>query len=416
MLQTEKAVLAAVVHENSLVLPLLSNADKYLFDDEYNKITFEEIERLYKEGEPFDFTILLDRLKGKIRAPGTYVASLITALISPELKFLRKHFILHLNALKKNKIKMEIFKEINSYVKNPIFDLDELQNIIRKNNLLDVGIETGNVEECFEEMDQENEEIFLGFPTLDKAIGGFRFGEVLLFMARTGVGKTFWVLNVLLQLLSHTKEKIAFFSLEMPKISVLERLTQITFSLSREQALEKLKTDKETKSCLVNKFKNLMIYTQNYSVEDIELKIKEVGSRIVFIDFLDLLKEQSSESQSRYERISNFIVGLKRVAKEQKSFLIVLHQLSRGAGDGSIPVKFTMARDSGVVEEAADFLLGAWRPEIGYDDIALVPEDMKSRLFIKLLKNKRGNTKIIPCHFDHSKTGKIREIEWNDYF
>jgi replicative DNA helicase len=72
-----------------------------------------------------------------------------------------------------------------------------------------------------------------------------------------------------------------------------------------------------------------------------------------------------------------------------------------------------MARDSGVIEEASDFILGAWRPELGYDDETKVPEDMKNRLFIKLLKNKRGPTKLVSGFFD-KKIGKMWEVEWND--
>ena len=232
-------------------------------------------------------------------------------------------------------------------------------------------------------------------------------------MARTGVGKTFWVLNVILHLILNKQENIALFSLEMPKVSVLERLAQIDLSLSRDQALGKIKTDEEMKSCIIKKFKNVRIYTQNYSVEEIELKIKEVGSRIVFIDYLDLLNEQSSRHQTRYERISNLIIELKRIAKRQNSLLIVIHQLHRQAEEGSVPVRLTMARDSGVVEEASDFILGAWRPELGYDDETKVPKDMKNRLFIKLLKNKRGPTKKVSGFFD-KKIGKMWEIEWND--
>ena len=72
-----------------------------------------------------------------------------------------------------------------------------------------------------------------------------------------------------------------------------------------------------------------------------------------------------------------------------------------------------MARDSGVVEESNDFIIGIWRPEIGYDDQNSVPEDMKNRLFLKVVKNKRGAAVSIPCFFDHNKTGRIWEIGKN---
>jgi replicative DNA helicase len=414
MIRTEKAVLATVIFENSLASLLLANADKSLFSSHYNQIIFEEIEKLHKEKQFFDVLILTDRLSNKI--PFLYVVSLMDCLVHSSLKFLFNDLKLYLNTLRRERAKREILKEVSKQAKAPTVDLDEMQKAMARANLLDAEIETGGMEDCFEELDQisgKNKAITLGFPTLDSAIGGFRYGELLLFMARTGVGKTFWVLNVIFHLILNKQEKIALFSLEMPRVSVLERLTQIDFSLSRNQALGKLKTDEKMKPRIVNKLKNLRIYTQNYSVEEIELKIREASSRIVFIDYLDLLNEQSSRHQTRYERISNLIIELKRIAKRQDSLLIVIHQLQRQAEEGSVPVRLTMARDSGVIEEASDFILGAWRPELGYDDETKVPEDMKNRLFIKLLKNKRGPTKNVSGFFD-KKTGKMWEIEWND--
>jgi len=418
MTQVEKAILAVVIQENSLVPMLLANADETLFSHIDHQIIFDEIKKLHQEGQFFDVVILSDRLSGKIEMPFSHVTSLMECLTHTSLKFLLNDLKSYINILKQERAKKEILKEVDRQAKESHVDLGEIQEIISRGRLLDSGVEIGSIDGCFKEFKEEgsgDKIITLGFPSLDKVIGGFRYGEVLLFMARTTVGKTFWALNVLLHLMSNIQEQIALFSLEMPKISVLERLVQIIFSLSRDQAIEKLKKDKEIKSRLVNEFKNLMIYTQNYSVDEIELKIKEASLKIVFIDYLDLLKEQSSNYQNRYERVSDLIIELKRIAKRQNSLIIIMHQLQRQAEEGSVPVKLTMARDSGVIEEASDFILGAWRPELGYDDESKVPEDMKNRLFIKLLKNKRGVTQTISCFFKKT-TGKIWEIDWNDNF
>jgi len=416
MIQTEKAVLAAVILENSLVPVLLANANRSLFSYVDNQIVFDEIEKLHKEGQFFDIVILADRLSGKIQAPFTYLSSVMECLTHSNIKFLLADIKLYIDTLKRERARKELAAEMNQLTYEGIFDWEEAKRIISEADSIGTETETGSIEDCFKELDEisdKNEGITLGFPTLDQAIGGLRHGEVLLFMARTGVGKTFWLLNVLSYLIAHTQERIVLFSLEMPKISILERLAQIIFSLSREEALDKLKTDEETKTHLINSSENLMIFTQNYSVEEVELKIKEVGSKIVFIDYLDLLREHSSRYQNRYERVSNLIIELKRIAKRQGSLLIVLHQLQRQAEEGGVPVKLTMARDSGVIEEASDFILGGWRPELAYDDENRVPEDMKNRLFIKLLKNKRGLTQTIPCFFEKT-TGRIREIAWNE--
>jgi len=417
MIQTEKAVLAAVIQDNSLLPILLSNADNSLFSYSDNEIVFREIEKLHQEGQFFDLVILTDKLSGKIQAPFTYLCSVMECLTHSNIKFLLGDLKLYLNTLKRERAKEKLVVQMNKLTNEGIFDLDEAKRIISESEIIGAETETGSIEDCFKELDEisgKNKGINLGFPTLDRSIGSLRYGEVLLFMARTTVGKTFWALNVAWHLASHTQEKIAIFSLEMPKVSILERMIQIIYSLGREEALEKLKTDKKIKPQIEDKLRNIKIYTQSYSVNEVELKIREEGIKIAFIDFLDLLEGEYSRDKSRYEKTSDLIIEVKRMAKRQDALLIPLHQLSRGAIDGSIPVRLTMARDSGVVEEVSDFIIGAWRPEIGYDNKAKIPEDMKNRMFLGLLKNKRGPTKTIVNFFDHGETGtgKIREIEW----
>lgn len=415
MIQTEQAILAAVIQENSLVPILLANADKSFFSEAHNQSIYEEIELLYKEGQFFDFVILGDRLRGKISE--TYIGSLMSSLAHTNIKYLLTDLKLYIDTIKRAKIKIDLLSEIGRQANEPYVDLTEIQRIISNAHLMGTEIEKGSIEECMRELDQSSagaEEITLGFPSLDKAIGGLRYGELVLFMARTTVGKTFWALNVINNLTSYFKNKIALFSLEMNKLSIIERLGQIRFSLDRESAKEKLKFDEQTRNLFIGTFKNLHIFTQNYSIEEIELKIEETDSKIVFIDYLDLLKMRNSKYQSRYERISDLITESKRIAKRQNSLIVVLHQLQRQAESGSVPVKITMARDSGVVEEVSDFILGAWRPELGYNTESEVPEDMRNRLFIKLLKNKRGPVQKCECIFDHTKTGKLWDVRRED--
>lgn len=413
MSETEKHILAIVIQENSLAHLLITNADKELFADHKNQLIFEEIKILHNKREPIQYPILADRLR--LRVPASYLCSLGGFLFHRRLKDLKNDLIVALNSIKKERVRKEILKELYQQVKEPNFDFEKIQKKINRVELLDIEMETGTIEDCFDEMDKDdmsNLSVKIGLPSLDRATGGFRFGELVTFMARTTVGKTFWVLNVLNYLSASSDVTTAFFSLEMPKISILERLCQIRFSVNYEQAKEKLTADDQAKYLMKQEYKNLLIYSHAYSVGEIEMKIQESGAKIVFIDYLDLLTNHQAKYQSRYERISDLILDLKRLARRQDILIIILHQLQRQAGSGGVPVRLTMARDSGVIEEVSDFVLGAWRPELEYDNTASIPEDMKGRIFIKLLKNKRGPIKIIPCIFDNNSTGKIWEIKW----
>ncbi|HST26571.1 MAG TPA: hypothetical protein VLJ76_11320, partial [Gaiellaceae bacterium] len=78
------------------------------------------------------------------------------------------------------------------------------------------------------------------------------------------------------------------------------------------------------------------------------------------------------------------------VAKAEQVAIVVAMQVSRAGGDGSQPVTLSSLRDSGVLEEAVDFLLGAWRP--GREPNLAPPEAIELRdvLRVALLKNRKG--------------------------
>ena len=71
--------------------------------------------------------------------------------------------------------------------------------------------------------------------------------------------------------------------------------------------------------------------------------------------------------------------------------IVVAMQVSRaGGGDGSTPVTLSSLRDSGVLEESVDFLIGAWRPG---KDPGLEPSDaisLRDVMRVALLKNRKG--------------------------
>ena len=153
---------------------------------------------------------------------------------------------------------------------------------------------------------------------------------------------------------------------------------------------------------LLNLCSRIKLFAQIYSAQEIKSIIRSQKLSVVFIDFLGLMKAEKFEGS--YERTSEIISDLKKIAKEENTLIILAHQLSRQAEDGSIPVRLNHARDSGAVEELSDFVLGIWRPEISSEN-----ELARDKLFMHLLKNKRGETRKIECLFN-KKTGEIREI------
>ena len=121
--------------------------------------------------------------------------------------------------------------------------------------------------------------------------------------------------------------------------------------------------------------------------------------RLVVIDYLGYL-DTVQKKLSIVERVSELARGAKQLAKELNAVVLLLAQTSRTAGDGSEEVTVLDARDSGAIEDSADFLLGAWRPEMKGK---IKPEEyaeLRGRLWIRILKARRGLLDKFLLRFD----------------
>ncbi|MEW6455099.1 MAG: DnaB-like helicase C-terminal domain-containing protein [Acidobacteriota bacterium] len=405
MISLEQAIIGTMLNDDSL---FREDIPEELFS-EPAKLIYREMKKLHKEeGKTFSLLQIIENLKDEI--PIEYFNSILKNTSYINFSNAESELKSFIRELQETKVKESVFKELKALSEEPKFDLERFKKILTKADIPETETEDSSIEFCLKEFigltTSKSPGITLGLPTIDRATRGFRFGEILLIMARTTVGKTFLALNILKNIVSTHTEKIGFFSLEMPKESITERLWQIYFNLNAEQVLA-VSSNLEYQEEFLNTFKNVEIFSNIYSIEEIRRIIKNKNLRIIFIDFLDLIKTEFFSSL--YLKTTSLITDIKKLAKEENVLIILVHQLSREAEDGSIPVRLNMARDSGAVEEKSDFVIGLWRPEIDEES----GEKFKNKMIVKLLKNKRGDTKLMECHFD-KQTGRILEIT-NEY-
>lgn len=261
-----------------------------------------------------------------------------------------------------------------------------------------------------------------GYPSLNKYMdGGVKPGEVLQFIARSAVGKTTWLLNVIAKVITMQRIPVMLFSLEMQQEKVFEILLQILWGVPRELVREAF-LDEELepsarKSLEILRRYLLIVDEGGLTLPEIEemihladMHLMEQPIRAVFIDYMGYIKMRRSDS---YERTSEISKELKELAKRTNKAIFSLHQTSRAAGNGATPVDEKMARDSGVVEESADYLLGAWRPELDPDLKDHEREKVKGQYFIRLLKNRDGPKNVdVLMHYDPITR---RITEWTEW-
>jgi len=112
-----------------------------------------------------------------------------------------------------------------------------------------------------------------------------------------------------------------------------------------------------------------------------------VPVKLVMIDYLGML---GASGKDVYERASTIGKQLKETAKRMDVAIVVAMQLSRAGGDGSTPVTLDMLRDSGVIEEAMDFVIGCWRPGRSTDINPAEQLALQDVMRCQLLKNRKG--------------------------
>lgn len=264
---------------------------------------------------------------------------------------------------------------------------DEFDSLIRK-------VRSGmlvSVFEAFEEWNQvQNEDGFkLGIEQLDHLLRpGIFPGSVMVPLAKTNTGKTLAMLNLFQSAaMANPDPKFLFCSLEQTRGEYFERARRIYSFNNPHIPLSEI--DQATLSFWSQ---YIMLTDRNrmtkddliLAIEDYEYEMGTVP-QFVAIDYLGYFA-RSSAGASPYERMTNAIMDLKEVAKEKRIIICAPGQFSRGVEFGVEP-DLDKARESGAIEETADFAFGLWNEDTRK---GVEPSDRKGVLNWRILKSRQG--------------------------
>lgn len=201
-----------------------------------------------------------------------------------------------------------------------------------------------------------------GLMQIDSVIGGFKYGQVVIILAKTGAGKTQLLCNLAYYMRTN---KVLYVTLEMTREEIYERLSKIYRFWNPEASDETLEYA----------LSNIYICDENrldekgleQVVDEFELE-SGVRPDIVMVDYLGYYA-RGAKGSTPYEKNGNAVMQLKAEAKggssldPRKRFLVICPaQVNRGATEGK-PISLDDARDAGTIEETADFLISLYRPD-----------------------------------------------------
>ena len=258
---------------------------------------------------------------------------------------------------------------------------------------------------------QPHHRIQLGYRELDSWLRGLAPGEVCTIMARPGVGKTAFALNLIDRMTSPEQLPILMFSLEQQGTEIFERITSMVTGWPGREVEERARledpalTDQLRAIC--DRWRHVVFVEKPCALEQVDKLLIEARSsnlwpeplRLVVVDYLGMVGQ--SKPSNVYEQTSRVARELKNYAKRHHVALVVLCQVDREGGSGGEPITLKMARDSGVIEEAADYLLGLWRPELKEGITREAREAVRGQFVVAVLKNRSGPApKRVTLQFD----------------
>ncbi len=220
------------------------------------------------------------------------------------------------------------------------------------------------------------------------------------------VHNTSFVLNVTSSAAESSQKPVLFFSLEMPRIELANRLMCADARIDQSRLRSNLLTqdDVTALTASANKLHSLPIYIDDsgdLTLLELRAKARRIKSErdmsLIVIDYLQLMKASRERMDSREREISEISRGLKGLAKELDVPIIALSQLNRGCetrpGKDKRPMLADL-RESGAIEQDADVVMFIYRDEVYNRDT----ED-KGIAEIIIAKQRNGPTDTIRLRF-----------------
>ena len=254
-----------------------------------------------------------------------------------------------------------------------------------------------------------------GFKDLDKITSGWQNSDLVIIAGRPAMGKTSFALSIAKNIVVDHQQPVAFFSLEMSNLQLVQRLISNVCSIDSSKILngQFSQDDWERLDINLRKLTGAPLYvddTANLSVFELRSKarrlVREKGVKLIMIDYLQLMNASGMRFGNRQEEVSTISRSLKGLAKELDIPVLALSQLNRSVdsrdngdkGDGKRP-QLSDLRESGAIEQDADMVLFVHRPEYYriYEDER--GNDMRGKALIIIAKHRKGATGDVKLDF-----------------
>ena len=197
-----------------------------------------------------------------------------------------------------------------------------------------------------------------GFPQLDDTIDGLQKEHLITVGARTGIGKSWFALNLIKNIAIDQKVPIALFSLEMSITQIMHRLVSLCTGISVTKIRRGMLSEKEL-NVVADGFDKirkspflLSADMSNRKLSTLRSNMNKIeNAELVIIDHIGLMYVNSQQANNRVTEVGEITSSLKEEAKNRNIPILGLAQLNRKAADKDGRPRKSELRESGSIEQ-----------------------------------------------------------------
>ena len=429
-IEAEKAVLGAMLIKKDAIIEVQEILRPEDFYREAHKVAYEAMLKLTDSEEAVDIVTLTEELRKEEQLERVGGVRFVTDIANTVPTAANISY--HAKIVKEKAELRRLIDAATAIAAAAYEDTDEVANIMDEAEKRILAVAAGQSNDGFEPMkaillrtfDRINDlyeskgnitGISTGFKDLDHITSGLQPSDLVLVAARPSMGKTAFTLNMASYIGLHNLGTVAFFSLEMSKEQLMQRMLCSEGGIDAQRLRTGQLEDEEWTRLVetANRLNSAPIYiddTAGITVMEMRSKARrlkaEHGLSVIFIDYLQLMQGRASKnSDNRQQEISEISRSLKALARELNVPVIALSQLSRSVE--SRQVKRPMLsdlRESGSLEQDADIVMFLYREDY-YDK----DTEAKNITEVIIAKHRNGPVDTIKLFFQKEFT-KFRDL------
>ena len=425
--EVEKAVLGALMIDRDAYIEICELLRPESFYEPRHQKIYDAIRQLSMNEKPVDVLTVTEQLSknGFIEEVGgpAYIAELSSRVATSANieyhaniiaeKYMSRQLITYTNIIGKKAFDETYApKDVIAEAESILFEIAQTNT---KKDYVHVSPLIKEAEQIMTTASKNNGDvtgISTGYKVLDDYTSGWQNSDLIIIAGRPAMGKTAFALSMAKNIAADQNVPMAFFSLEMSGVQLVNRLIANTCEIEGKKILNGSLNAEEWER-FDKRIQYLMdapLYiddTPGLSVFELRTKamrlVREHKIQLIMVDYLQLMNANGMRFNSRQEEVSMISRSLKILAKELNIPVIALSQLNRGlearsGAEGKRPMLSDL-RESGAIEQDADMVLFVHRPE----KFGLLKgpngEDYRGMAEIVIAKHRKGATGIVLLNF-----------------